>query len=67
MTKTELIEALGNEAGFTRSKAEAVVRVVSCHGRSLLCTGLHAIKIHHGLYHLFKFYLMSSRILHYYQ
>ncbi len=48
MTKTELIEALSNEAGFTRSKAEAVVRV-------------------EGLYHLFKFYLMSSRILHYYQ
>jgi hypothetical protein len=48
MTKTELIEALSNEAGFTRSKAEAVVRV-------------------EGLYNLFKFYLMSSGILHYYQ
>ena len=27
MTKTELIEALSNEAEFTRSKAEAVVKV----------------------------------------
>ncbi len=27
MTKTELIKALSNEAGFTRSKAEAVVKV----------------------------------------
>jgi len=28
MTKTELIDALSNEAGFTKSKAEAVVKVL---------------------------------------
>ena len=29
MTKTELIEALSNEAGLTKSKAKAVVKVFS--------------------------------------